>query len=132
MEGYQERRDRYYKKHEGSKEKYFNKMGVYGIYVNNHLAYVGKSKNLFHRFVAHQMNTFQPCERDYNTPKYVQLRRAVINGGQVELKVIQMVDNENDLSKREEHYISMYTPPLNCVVNNHKKKVDNIGWMYAS
>lgn len=78
MENFKEIQAKHYAEHEASRAKYENKVGIYAITCNDNIVYVGKSTNLFNRFVAHEMNAMEPTERDYHTKKYTELREAVM------------------------------------------------------
>lgn len=106
----------YYKKHEASKEKYFNKIGIYCIKDEiGKIIYVGKSTNLFHRFISHQINTEWADSKEYNSRKYTLLREYTQEGHSISFEVLEYCDKEI-LSARENYYISKYYPNLNNIV----------------
>ena len=124
-----ERRQKHYKLHEDLKQRFWQKVGVYGIYSNNKLVYVGKSNNLFNRFVAHQMNTFEEQEKEYNSKKYVALRQAALAGARIEIRIICYCKPEQ-LSNTQEFYISNLYPPLNTYINHKRTPVESIRYTY--
>ena len=58
------------------KEKYDKKSGIYGIFCDEELVYIGKSTNLLNRWIAHKCHTFCDESNEYNRPIYKELRRA--------------------------------------------------------
>lgn len=131
MSTLQERKEKHYALHNKSKEKLMNRSGIYGIWVNDVLVYIGQSKNLFNRFVAHQMNTTEPQQKEYYRKMYVELRKALWAGATIEPRVIEYAA-VGQLTAREQHYLSQYQPPLNCMIGGRKKQVLSISYCYAA
>lgn len=113
------------------RQKLWQKVGVYGIYCNGSLVYVGKSTNMFHRMCSHMMNTFEPSQRDYNSKKYVELRNAAFAGAKIEFRVIELTDPAA-LDDRQQFWIRKQQPPLNTIVGHRKKKVQSIEALYEA
>ena len=131
MQNFERLKKKYYTVNQHKRQKLWQKIGVYGIYCNGSLVYVGKSKNMFHRMCSHMMNTFQPTERDYNSKKYVELRKAAFAGAKIEFRIIQETDLAA-LGDRQQFWIMKERPPLNTVVGRHKKKVQSIKCLYEA
>lgn len=93
-------------------EEFEGKCGIYGIWHQGTLVYVGKSTNMFHRWVAHKINALEPTARDYNTKMYSQLRKAKELGHELQFGLIEETTKAN-LDARERYYISQYMPALN-------------------
>lgn len=53
-----------------TKDKYQGKTGIYAIYCDEALVYIGKSTDLLNRFIAHKANTFCDESPEYNSKKY--------------------------------------------------------------
>lgn len=98
-----------------TKDKYEGKSGIYGIYCDERLVYIGKSTDLLKRFIAHKANTFCVESPEYNSRKYIELRGAVLKGHSISLKPLEYCDKE-DLSAREDFYIDHYQPALNTII----------------
>ena len=131
MQNFERLKKKYYTVNQNKRQKLWQKVGVYGIYCNGSLVYVGKSTNMFHRMCSHMMNTFQPTERDYNSKKYVQLRKAAFAGAKIEFRVIELTDPAA-LGDRQQFWIKKERPPLNTVVGRHKKRVQSIESLYEA
>lgn len=125
MENFKEIQAKHYAEHEASRAKYENKVGIYAITCNDHIVYVGKSTNLFNRFVAHEMNAMEPTERDYHTKKYTELREAVMGGATISYIVLEYC-SEEQLAARESFYIMKYWPALNRQTPQGNKPVESI------
>lgn len=110
-------------------EKFEGKCGIYGIWHRGTLVYVGKSTNMFHRWVAHKINALEPTARDYNTKMYTQLRKAKEQGDELTFGLIEEC-SKAELDARERYYISLYMPALNkrvpCSTGWRNKVVQDI------
>ena len=97
----------------------FNEVpGIYGIYIQGHLAYVGKSKNLLGRWIAHKINTlFNYGQHDYREDKYMIFREAYNKGYSIECKPIELC-SEHEISSRERYWINKEQPILNGGFNS--------------
>lgn len=131
MKTYQQLKKKYYTVMDYKRQRLWQKVGVYGIYCNGSLVYVGKSTNMFHRMCSHMMNTFEPTERDYNSKKYVELRNAAFAGAKIEFRVIELTDPAA-LDDRQQFWIRKEQPPLNTIVGHRKKKVQSIEALYEA
>lgn len=99
-----------------------NKSGIYGIYLDNELVYIGKSKNIKQRCSLHWTNIEGKRQYEY---KYELLRKAVEQGQQLSFSVIQLVEEEQ-LDSVENMYINEYMPKLNTQTPNGNKKIGGI------
>ena len=85
------------------------KIGVYGIYIDNRLVYVGKSKDLrtrsdTHRTrILHSNDVWYPLARDFHQRGHI-----------LTLKVLEQTSLE-DLEKTETKYIQKLKPLFNCI-----------------
>lgn len=131
MKTYQQLKKKYYTVNQHKRQKLWQKVGVYGIYCNGILVYVGKSTNMFHRMCSHMMNTFEPSQRDYNSKKYRQLRQAAFAGAKIQFRVIQITEPDQ-LDNRQQFWIVKEQPPLNTMVGHRKKKVQSIEGLYKA
>lgn len=100
-----------------SKIKQSGKSGIYAIYCDERLVYIGKSTDLLKRFIAHKANTICDESKEYNSKKYVELRNAMAAGHNICIKVIEYCEKK-DLEAKEDYYIGMYLPPLNTIIPN--------------
>lgn len=90
-----------------------NKIGIYAIYIDSQLMYIGKSKNLLCRFVNHQINTlYDYGQKDYKEQKYQVLRLAHEKGLPIRCQPIEETTLEN-LAAREMYWIKKELPALN-------------------
>lgn len=97
------------------KDKYLDKSGVYAIYIEDELVYIGESSNILNRWVAHKINTlFNFKQKDYQEDKYAVLRDAMKAGLRVSCNVLEYCENDKTvLRAREAAYINAYNPILN-------------------
>lgn len=100
--------------------------GIYGIYVNDILVYIGKTNRNFEaRFLEHK----KLIESGGTAYRYNYLRKCLENGARVRGEYIHsfscnepMVDDYR-LHKLEVEYIQKYNPKLNIqFTKKHKKK----------
>ena len=99
-------------------EKYC-RPGIYQIFINNTLVYIGQSQSMLDRLASHMYHIENPGK----TNKYIQLRRARDNGCKVRFDVLSYC-SEDELDKYEGMYIRQYMPPLNYQI----PKEDGHGW----
>lgn len=97
------------------KEKYDKKSGIYGIFCDEELVYIGKSTNLLNRWIAHKCHTFCDESKEYNRPIYKELRRAYSLGHKINIRLIEYCEVA-DLEKEEAKYIYGYRPKLNTLI----------------
>lgn len=118
MNPYQEQLD-FYKEHIESQVpgKYFG-WGIYGIYINNRLVYIGKSKDLLTRIANHCLlidGLGKPNE--VNANKYKVLRQARDQGYKVRFELLEYTDQDEDqLGLAESAWINLYMPKLNTQI----------------
>lgn len=118
------------------KELYDRKPGIYGIYCDNNLVYVGKSTNLLNRWLIHKTHTLCNYATEYNRPMYRELRRAINLGHTIDIKALEVCDvniSKQELKEKEEKRIAATTPPLNTLIprmdgsgRSYKKEVSPI------
>jgi hypothetical protein len=99
------------------RNKFFGKAGVYGIYIEGQLAYVGETINLLRRWVDHKFNTlYNFKQKEYQEEKYRVLREAYAAGLVITCDVLEFCEpNKKILRAREAAYIKKYNPILNIV-----------------
>lgn len=127
---YNMREELYAKAPESIKQEYEGLVGIYAIMLDDEIVYVGKSKNMFNRWTAHQINAMCPEARDYNKSKYVQLRKAKEMGLHLHFVCLETC-GEGQLDGLEKAYIRRYMPKLNELVPDdfgkwHRKTVTPI------
>ena len=83
--------------------------GIYSIIVNNEIVYVGQSKNIKRRWQFHQY------ELKNNKHKNIYLQR-LYNKHNISFGVIELIENIDDLTSREIHYINIYNPKCNMTL----------------
>lgn len=86
----------------------YDAAGIYEIFIDNKLVYIGQSKNMLNRIVSHMW------EIDYNikTNKYIQLRRARDAGHKIRFDVLCYC-SEDELNYQECINIRKFMPLLN-------------------
>lgn len=82
--------------------------GIYQIFLNNSLVYIGQSQNMLHRIASHMYE----IEHNKKSNKYIQLRRAKQHGCKIRFDVITHC-KDDELDQLEGQYIRQYLPPLN-------------------
>lgn len=93
-------------------EKY-NHPGIYAIYIDKKLVYIGKSRNMAIRVVSH----VNEIENNKKSNKYIQLYRAKQAGHEIRFDVIEILDQDDELLSREEaKLIRQYFPCLNTQI----------------
>lgn len=97
------------------KDKFLDKSGIYAIYIEGQLVYVGESSNILNRWVAHKINTlYNFKQKDYQEEKYEVLREAMAAGLGVSCNVLEFCENDKKvLRAKEAAYIRQYNPILN-------------------
>lgn len=89
--------------------------GVYGIYIDDQLVYIGKSTNMLGRIANH----IYQIEFDRKSNKYKVLRQAKNSGHTVRFDVMyysqyfELEDQEKDIGEKEGEFIRRYLPILN-------------------
>lgn len=82
--------------------------GIYGIWIEDELVYIGKSKNMLDRIVTHIRHILKPREKEEN--KYKELREAAA----LKFDVLLYVRVE-ELNQKEAELIWKHKPRLNTV-----------------
>lgn len=83
-------------------------MGIYGIYLNDKLVYVGESKNIAHRFLQHMYNMIKE-----ETEWGIKLQHLLDGVVKVRLEIIETnLVSEEERTERELHYIKKLLPLL--------------------
>ena len=100
----------------------YHKAGIYGIYIDEvrdkRLVYIGKSKNIYVRWIYHTQNIFDEGDES-NRKIYEELRNAYIHEHDIIFKVLEFcydTDNEKTLNKMEDEWISKCEPPYNIII----------------
>lgn len=97
--------------------------GIYAITINDYIAYVGKSKNLYQRCSQHIYYTQNAV---FNKEKKYELLYAAQMGGlKVDCCYIRYCD-EDELSELEDKYIEELMPPLNILTPIGKQDISNL------
>lgn len=98
---------------------YKNVMGIYGIYLNNDLVYIGQSKNIGERWKIHKHHIVKvpsKCREHFNDfiPLYTKLRNCYYAGcGNIYFNVIEIISDKSILKEKESEYIDKLKPQLN-------------------
>lgn len=90
-----------------------NSMGVYGVYVDNELVYIGSSSKMYDRIRTHCQEMY--AEENYNDSKYIKLHKYLTEGKNITFKVIDDNITEENRYEIEYKYIEQYKPILNTV-----------------
>lgn len=88
-------------------------MGVYGIYVDDKLVYIGSALNMYNRIREHCSHMYS--NEDNFGEKYIHLHKYILNGSIISFKIIDKnitLDNRYNI---EYQYIEKYKPELNTV-----------------
>lgn len=98
--------------------------GIYCIYIDDKLVYIGKSKNMKNRIASHMYN----MEINDKEHKYQILNEAIRTGHTIRFDKIQRCDIVENISDLEGYWIRHYMPPLNTQIpkeENSKKYIIN-------
>lgn len=91
--------------------------GIYAIYIEDQLVYIGKSRNMLQRLADHMSEV-----EDSDIHKYQILRQAKQEGYNLRFDVFYYTKAESqeaidlDIGYQEAYYINKYRPPLNLQV----------------
>lgn len=85
--------------------------GIYGIYIEDKLVYIGKSKFMLRRICEHMSQISSKNSKKSN--KYQVLDEAMERGLKVRFDVIEYVSDDEERGKQEGVYIREYAPTLN-------------------
>ena len=98
---------------DAGKEIKYNRQGIYGIYVEGQLVYVGKSKYMLHRIASHIL-AIDNIGKDSFQKKYRLLRYARNDGLRISFDVLEYIDGDSsDLDQAEAKWINQVNPILN-------------------
>ena len=99
--------------------KDYNVMGIYGIYLDDTLVYIGQSKNIKNRWIQHKQQIEAPLisfeykesgiDALYNTLR--QYYREGIES--IYFCILEIVKDESKLKKLETEYINFFKPKYN-------------------
>ena len=90
-----------------------NGIGIYGIYIDDELVYIGSSSSLYDRVRNH---CYQMYLKDgYDDSKYIELHKSLIEGRNISFKVIDDNITEENRYEVEYQYIEKYKPVLNTI-----------------
>lgn len=97
------------------KEKYMDVAGIYVIYIQDELVYVGQSSSLLNRWIAHKINTlFDFGQKDYQEEKYAVLREAYKRKLNIRCELLEACENNKIiLTTKEREWIDKLHPILN-------------------
>ena len=86
-------------------------IAIYAICIDNKIAYIGKSKNLWDRVAAHKTKSLHSDKVWYPLARECHKR-----GHWITLKILDK-SQIKDLTKKEQEYIAKYTPYFNRQLN---------------
>lgn len=100
----------------GQRAKY-DRQGIYGIFVQGKLVYIGKSANMFHRVASHIL-AIDGIGKDATGRKYSILRAAKNREGlHISFDVLEYIDGTpDDLDRAEAKWINQELPILNTQI----------------
>lgn len=91
----------------------YQQAGCYAIYVEDKIAYIGRSKNMARRFIEH-IEEIKKDKPQYG--KYTILHQAWKLGFQINFKVFHIGEDEDDIGREEAELINFFKPPLNTII----------------
>ena len=96
----------------------YNIMGIYGIYIDKELIYIGQSKNIGERWETHKHYILknEKKRKKYNNdylPIYVALRKAYSEKKNIYFGILKVVYDKNSLLYEENKYINKFKPCYN-------------------
>lgn len=95
---------------QASGDKY-KQSGIYQIFIDNNLVYIGRSQNMIERLASHMYN----IDINTKTNKYIQLRRARDAGHKIRFDVLEYCSIDQ-IPFREAYWIGLKRPPLNMQI----------------
>lgn len=95
-------------------------MGIYGIYLNQKLLYIGQAVNFERRWKFHLWELTKG--KHANT----YLQRMFNKYGSLDFNIIEEIDNRDNLTKREIFWINQLSPLCNAVLPG-----ENDTWVYS-
>lgn len=101
-----------------------NKSGIYSISIEGQLVYIGESKSILDRWIAHKINTLYDFnQKDYKEGKYRVLREAYNAGLSIQCNMLEeCVDNKDTRLQIEKQWIKKEKPMLNGGKHNEVYK----------
>lgn len=103
------------------KNEYWNTAGVYAIYIEDELVYVGESSSLLNRWIAHKLNTLYDFgQKDYKEDKYKIFREAYNLGLKVHCQPLEICENDKYILRNKENE---WIQKLNPLLNNPMKMI---------
>lgn len=94
--------------------------GIYSISVNNHLVYIGKSKNMVNRIANHMYHIDHKDTQDSKAKKY-RFLRAIKEEYPISFDVVEYGEEGDDIGNKEALWINKLEPILNLQI----PKLDN-------
>lgn len=88
-------------------------IGIYGIYVDGELVYIGSSSSIYTRVRDHCYQMY--LENGYNDSKYIELHKYLIEGKDISFEIIDDTITEENRYEIEYQYIEKYKPILNTI-----------------
>ena len=109
----------------------YNHAGVYAIYIDGVLAYIGQSVNMERRISQHLTHIKNPYKVNYGQRnKYIVLRNAYDLGHTITFDVIyyatktEPIEIQREIERKEGVYLRKYKPPLNlCITKRQHNEI---------
>jgi hypothetical protein len=109
--------------------QYEGKCGIYGMWINEKLVYIGKSKNVLTRWTYHKLHTlYDYGQHDYKEDKYRIMREAKEKGYKISFDILEEC-KPGCLDLLEHRWIEACKPALNMEFTNqslHDKTLKDI------
>ena len=116
--------------------KRFQCAGIYSIYINNTIVYIGKSNNILYRMAEHWASIMNPTENKYKVLAEAKRRNCDIRFDVLySAKSQSRADVEEEIGEREGYYIRLFMPVLNYQIpteENWRKFTTNKGALNVS
>ena len=100
---------------EAGADRKYSASGIYCIKIDDKIAYIGKSTNMYNRIASHIEHIEEPLSKEFNGKKYKLLRQARYSNHKIGFDVL-LYCKEEDLTAAEGEYIRKYLPPLNTQI----------------
>ena len=97
--------------------------GIYAITIDNYVAYIGQSKNIFQRCSQHIYNIENAGFN--HEKKYELLLAAKLGGSKVDCHFLEYC-GETELTEREDYWIEFIMPPLNILTPLGKQDISKM------
>ena len=115
--------DKYIQDNQLLKTNVYEKPGIYAITIDDHIAYIGQSKNVKERCKQHIYNTQNAMLN--KEKKYLLLLAAQLGGYRVDCVGIKYGEEEAIL-EAEAYFINEYNPCLNINVPGGRNNIDDL------